>query len=309
MNTINPDIRFLHNSAIDVVRWDQLISWSPNGRNYAASWYLDILNPNWHGLIYGNYDYIMPVPMSVKFGISYAFQPVFAQQLGIFPPPPPDVARLFIETLATRLRLVELAFNQMNLLPSEIGLLVERKNFIISLYQSYPTIRTGYSQHTRRYVTKAHQEISILPAISPGLFFDLVKTSAQPAIKTHFSKLKQIVSHALARKEGLLYGAFDNSNQVCAAAFFLKEKGRYTYLCPVSTPEGKSKRAMFALIDRFIADHAGQAMLLDFEGSEIEGIARFFAGFGAASEPYPHLTINRLPKMINFLKKLKQNLF
>jgi hypothetical protein len=43
-------------------------------------------------------------------------------------------------------------------------------------------------------------------------------------------------------------------------------------------------------------------MILDFEGSEIPGIARFFKSFGAEKFHYYRLKMNRLPWFIKLIK-------
>ncbi len=295
-------ITILHNSAIDVLRWDQVIKRSPNCRSYAMSWYLDLLHPDWQGWVYGDYEYVMPVISSSKLWIKYAFQPVYGQQMGIFPPATPQITTFFIGELKKQFRLIEMAFNAFNPIPEHAFEISQRKNFLLSLYNSYAHIREGYTQHTRRYVNKAAKEVSIFTSLGMEEFMGLNARFGEKHTLRNLSKLKQIVAHAIARKEGLLYFACDRHNQVCGTAFFLKEKGRYTYLNSVLSPEGKKSRAMYALIDRFIYDHAGEPFLLDFEGSEIEGIARFFAGFGAIPEYYPKVKYNKLPGLIRWLK-------
>ena len=40
----------------------------------------------------------------------------------------------------------------------------------------------------------------------------------------------------------------------------------------------------------------------DFEGSNIEGVARFYAGFGASKTSYSTIIMNRLPFYFKWLK-------
>ena len=68
-------------------------------------------------------------------------------------------------------------------------------------------------------------------------------------------------------------------------------------------PDGKVIGASHALIDAFIKDHAGQDLILDFEGSDIPNLAFFYNGFGATEEIYPALKINKLPWYVRWLKK------
>jgi hypothetical protein len=67
--------------------------------------------------------------------------------------------------------------------------------------------------------------------------------------------------------------------------------------------DGKEKRSMYLLFNHVIEQFCNKNLVLDFEGSERAGIARFFKGFGADKQFYFHLRINRLPWYIRWLKK------
>jgi hypothetical protein len=61
---------------------------------------------------------------------------------------------------------------------------------------------------------------------------------------------------------------------------------------------------MHFLLDHCIREHAGKPIILDFEGSNNEGLGRFYAGFGAQLFHYTHLKINRLPYLLKILVTL-----
>ena len=44
-------------------------------------------------------------------------------------------------------------------------------------------------------------------------------------------------------------------------------------------------------------------IVLDFEGSNIESIARFYKGFGAQEEIYPGIKLNNLPPILKLFRK------
>jgi len=75
------------------------------------------------------------------------------------------------------------------------------------------------------------------------------------------------------------------------------------YLLGGSNATGRENGAMQALFAGFIKTHASSDLILDFEGSEIEGIARFYKGLGATPVYYYNLLQNRLPYIIKWLKK------
>lgn len=296
--------KLLHNSEIDLDRWDKVVQHATNTRVYAESWYLDRVAPDWQGLVYGNYEYVMPVAVGVKFGVKYAYQPVYAQQHGIFPPATPAITAEFIQMLKKELRYFNISLNAFNVSVAEWVEVEKRKNHILSLKPDIETLNQQYSAHTQRYLRKANRECEVLPNITSEAYLKLKSENAQKGYTADYQhKLKLIITRSLSDGNGIIYGAYSRRNELYAAAFFLKEPKRMTYLNSVSTPDGKTARAMYAIVNRFIADHAGSSQLLDFEGSNIEGIARFFEGFGAQPETYQHIKYNNLPWLLKLIKR------
>ena len=60
---------------------------------------------------------------------------------------------------------------------------------------------------------------------------------------------------------------------------------------------------MFKIIDHQLNNISGKDLILDFEGSEIEGIARFYRGFGTKTMTYYNIKINKLPKLLRGIKR------
>lgn len=90
-----------------------------------------------------------------------------------------------------------------------------------------------------------------------------------------------------------------------AGAIFAFSDKRVHYLLSVSSGEGKEKSGMFLVIDQFLRTQAGKPVSLDFEGSNIPSIARFFSGFGAVPEQYQRIALHPLAgKIIGRLKSM-----
>jgi hypothetical protein len=75
------------------------------------------------------------------------------------------------------------------------------------------------------------------------------------------------------------------------------------FLLSASNDRGKELRGMFLVLDTFIQMHAGDINMLDFEGSNISSIARFFQGFGAKARIYQRVSFQN--KTSKFIKKLR----
>lgn len=298
------NIQLIHNNDLDTDRWDSMVQNAPNARVYAESWYLDILHPDWYGLVYGSYAYVMPLIVSRKWGITYLYQPTFAQQHGIFPPATAQITAEILLFLRERYPYINLSLNSMNVHVEAPFVVQERKNFLLALNHSYVVLKKNYNQHTRRYLKKATAQCTVMKHIAPETFLTLKQAHAHHRLSNeNLAKLKLILLKATALRRGEIYGAYSQHNELVAAAFFLTDQNRITYLNAVSSNEGKEIHAMMAVIDRFVADHAESPYLLDFEGSNIPGVARFFEGFGAKAESYQHLQYNALPWYLKLLKR------
>jgi hypothetical protein len=83
-----------------------------------------------------------------------------------------------------------------------------------------------------------------------------------------------------------IFGIFSPHNELIATLCMIHSKKRFTYWIPVSNAVGKKTSAMFLLVDEIIRQNAESEAILDFEGSRIEGIARFYKGFGSEYKPY-----------------------
>jgi hypothetical protein len=66
----------------------------------------------------------------------------------------------------------------------------------------------------------------------------------------------------------------------------VKSPNRITYLFGASTPEGQKKNAPTLLFNHLIKRHQNSPYILDFEGSKIEGVAKFYQSLGGKLEPY-----------------------
>jgi hypothetical protein len=304
------NLKYLSHKNIDFNKWDLCVGEAINSRIYANSWFLDRAAVDWDALVYGDYEYVMPLPVRIKLGIRYLYQPLYCQQLGIFPPPPPEVAVAYFEDLQHRFSYMDIQLNSSNLPVRDLkGVgFTGRKNFLLPVGAEYHAIEAAYSTNTRRNLSKAGAgRLSYAEGIPMEAYLDFKQQNLPVKIsKEGMQKLKSIIAYCLYKGIGEIEGVYSADNNLCAAVFFCRWKERVIYMNAVSSEAGKESRAMFFLIDRFIQSVAGQDIAIDFEGSMIPGIARFFEGFGAAPEVYYQVKYNRLPAILSWIKKITE---
>ncbi len=298
-------IRYFKGFEIDRKKWDACIENSVADLIYGYSWYLDLVCPGWSGLVKDDYEAVMPLPNRKKYGVSYIFQPVFAQQLGIFSKLPPDeeLLKSFLNEIPAFFRLIEINLNYSNRIKSIDYSLTEKVNYVLNLNRNYDNIKRRYSNNTRRNLQKTLPDTEIKENIHLSELIRMKKKYAfRKRNNEYYEWMHCFVDKLMKMGKGEIIGA-ESDRKLCAAALFVIFGKRIYYLIPVSTDEGLRNSAMFAILDFIIQKFSGKDYILDFEGSNIPGIARFFEGFGAGKVNYPSIRINRLPTIYKIFKR------
>ena len=310
-------IRYLKHPDIDKLKWDECIIHSINGIVYAHSWYLDIVCPGWDALVEDDYISVFPLTHNRKFGISYLYQPYFTQKLGLFTKNhlTESLVHDFLNSIPGTFRFAEIHLNSMNKVnPSFYGVSV-RVNLELDLINTYENIRKKFDQNVKRNLKKAFDSsITIQRKVEPDELITLFRENYGKKEKKlkfrHYEELRKLMIYCLKKRFGMMMGAYLADGKLCAAVFFLLDQSRIVYHFAASDSQARESGAMFLLIDSFIRDHAGQALTLDFEGSNDPDVARFYKSFGAIECNYLKVNINRLPwiskKAVYFKKRFWQ---
>ena len=298
--------RWVGQSELDVARYDHCVEQAENRLVYATSWFLRLMAGTWDVLVSGDYRYVMPVPHRRKWGIAYVYQPVFAQQLGIFPSPPPALRKEFFRSLAARFRYVQYQTGEPGDMEQAKGFAArELHTRILSLTSPYDIVVKGYDDNVTRNLKKAVQnQVIVAEESDPALFFHLQKFSKKiPVPGKSWKRFRYLMEGTLPTGTGRLFTARTPQGEILTAAFFLVWHNQMCYMAACNSPRGRNLRGGFALLDHVIRLHAGSNLDFDFEGSSVEGVDRFFASFGAVKKPYFVFTLNRLPALIRLIKK------
>lgn len=276
-------ILLLRNCDIDYAKWNESISKAFNQLPYAFSWYLDIVSPKWEALVTENYEYVMPLPRKRKYGISYIVQPFLTQQLGVFSKNPVDslVLNEFIKQIPDFS--YELNLNDQNCFLN----LPKLPNYVLNLNASYDELASRFSKNTRRNIEKAlNCNLKMQTNCTADQFLLFYFSVDNNLNKAQSEIVRKIVIRGVENDALILHLVFSANDKPIAALCILKSANRLIYLLAASNDEGKSKAAMFFLVNSIIQNECMKNILLDFEGSCVDGIARFFKGFGAVNRPY-----------------------
>ena len=305
--TAADQIQYLRNKEIDKQKWDTCIRNAPNGRIYAYSFYLDCMAEHWDAFVINDYETVMPLTWNKKYGISYLYQPAFTAQLGVFGSNFTEVlVGDLIKAITGKFKLIEISLNSANIFNVPPPFL-KSYNYILDLNKSYDELTNAYRENHKRNIAKAFQ-LGCL--VSKEISVDEVMRLHEEQLKhidgtkpEDYPKFKKLFDLVKNKGQAKTYGIIDRNKKIYASAVFFFSHNRAYYILVGNHHEGKALGASHALIDAFIKDHAGQNLLLDFEGSDIRNLAFFYEGFGSTYEMYPVLRINRLPWYVKLFKK------
>lgn len=304
-------IRYLQNNEIDYKRWDDCIDRAWNGNIYAYSWYLDIVCEGWNALVAGDYEQVMPLTSGKKHGVAYLYQPPFTQQSGVFSTSAANTTDEFLEELSHQYHFAEINLNRFNQAGHPKFRVSMKRNYELELLRSWEELRKGYQSNTIRNIRKAEQsQISIMENADPISIIEMFRNEKGREIKKmgsrQYQMLEKLIYRSIYKNAAQVLGAYDVHNRLCAGVFLLVSHQRIIMIFSANNKIARQTGAMHMLMDRIIQKNAGQALTLDFEGSEIPGLARFYASFGSVETFYPALYYNKLPLHIRFaLKAMK----
>lgn len=299
------DIRLVQHTDIDFIQWDMAMDACTNRLVYGYSTYLNHMSPGWDALVYGDYDAIMPLTRRKKLGMAYLCQPAFTQQLGLFAK---DITLLqllpqFLQTATRHFRFSELMLNYANGGANGVSVL---QNYILPLSAGYAEIRRAYRNDLLKNLKRAEKfSMTYLADTDADAAIQLFRAhygnrlGARPVDYQWFSAMiREMISQGAAfiRKVTLPSGV------LLAIGVFALKHGRMYNLASTTLPNGRTLEANHFLFDQLIAEWCEKAEILDFEGSDQPGIARFYQKFGARSQPYFFWKSNRLPIPLRWWK-------
>ena len=295
-------IKRLSYREIDFEKYRKCLETCCQNADYAERNFLDIVaGRRWFLLIKGDYEAVMPVAYTHKFGIKIILMPKLCQQLGIFSvKDDPEVNLCFYQYLKKQFLVAAYAFNHNNSFPNDFT----RKTSYYLKSDSYSQVKKNYSVHRRRNIRligDLQENINVRKFVekSDVVFFskNLLGTAKEKDNCDYFKLVTKLVENRIGSIRILEYHGVNQS------FVYLYEGKKRFYLSlfinnrPISNPN----------LPSIIIDHCLQEFIevksFDFMGSDIQNVAKFNERFGAVSYKYVVITNSKKDLVINFFRK------
>ncbi|MES2890847.1 MAG: GNAT family N-acetyltransferase [Bacteroidota bacterium] len=301
-------VRYLTYGNIDKQKWDACITAASNGLIYGYSLYLDTMASAWDALVLGDYEAVLPLTWRKKYGIYYLYQPFATAALGVFGNNlNAETLQAFLLAVPAKFRYWDIYLNHGNCFPVAGFPLVKRTNYVLNLNAPYEQLNAGFRENIRRNIRKAKQLNCVFRKdidVDEVLMLSRQQAAGYTKIPgADYDQFKKLYGFLREKDQATTYGVFLPNGQLVASCVLFFSHNRMFYVLVGNHPNGKTIGASHALINEFISDYADRDILLDFEGSEVQNLAFFYSSFGAVIEKYVGLKLNRIPKILRWIKK------
>ncbi|MES2568223.1 MAG: hypothetical protein V4565_15220 [Bacteroidota bacterium] len=299
-------MQYIKHKDIDFKKWDWTILSSTKPFVFAQTFYLCATSPNWDALVIGDYECVFPITYKTKFGYRYLPQPPFTSQLGAYGKVNLEREQLFYNYILEHFKLVDLELNVGNQLKSEF--ISPKNTFVIYYGNGYQ-----FNQNTKRNIAKAKESAFVTEVVDSKEIIPLSQKYLNPFLevevglaKSTISLLDDLLESAMAKKTLFTFRVIDKNYSTKAMAHFICNGYHALYLKGTNFDRADNSGSMHLLMAHAIEFFKDKAVLFDFGGgSNSEGLANFYKGFGGEKMEYGFLQVNRLPRLIKFLKNKK----
>jgi hypothetical protein len=263
----------------------------PSCLPYALSWWLDAATGgNWDGMVMDDYRVVMPLPRGKFLGrYTQVQRPSFTQQCGPFGQLQPGDLKQLLTELPSRYLSFKLPFSN-RVIREEVPTGYssrERTNYVLDISPDFSAIHQDFHKVLRRKLRRNGP--AILSPAEPKEIIELYRQSAglKAGLKPkHYLQIAAIIEAAQSNNAAICCRLDDEENGFLAAGFFPFYRGRLINTFAASTSVGYAKEGMARMIVELIKANSGPGRLLDFEGSDIPGVAEFFRSFGPVERNY-----------------------
>lgn len=296
-------MKYVNWKDIDPIKWDGFIATFPKVHFYFLHGYLSSIC-QWDAIIQtdelGNYAMVLPLPFKHKLFWRFLYRPFFCQQLGILSHTPLATQQLSrIEKLLDQKFSFGVSAWKMDGYAWKTLKSQTCVNLVLDLNKPYSDLKLLFNKNRRRQLGKlAKLEIdttfgdrltdleSIISKVRETLG---AKVSEVKDI--HFENLVVAMDQIKTQVEYTVVSALVDQ-KVVGAGVYVQYNGRCVYILGYSLPEVEKLGVSTQIMNEMIQKKSEQHVLLDFEGSSVEGVARFYKSFGAIEENYQVKSLN-----------------
>ncbi|MGB0849996.1 MAG: hypothetical protein ACPGTP_02010 [Bacteroidia bacterium] len=274
-------LTYTQHNEIDRHKWEHLVSVSEDSLVFYNSWYLDQFC-QWDAIVYGDYLGAIVLPRKERLGIRTLYQPNFIQKCNWFGYSLSSSEKLNLWDLITS-NFKNIHFNT-NIDFSSNS--IKRTNLVLKA-SSYAEILNGYSRSLKKNIKKNESHLIVQECKPIDTTIKLYREAygnVNKQINTEdYSKLKSLV---LRRPTDFVSINVSFNGEIISSILLAKGKKRLHYILGAPSKKGRELNALSVCLNYAIREYGSKGFILDFEGSNIPSVKKYYESFGAINEPF-----------------------
>lgn len=312
------EVKTLLRQELSDLEWDSFVEQSPQRAPYARSWYLDVVWKEWQAIMAyhnGKLMAVMPIKVSKKYGLHYAFNPMLCQYTGIFFADLPlkneqawALKKRLVSAIAAAVpahaKLVTLNFAPEFDYPLPFywrGFeLHTRFSYWLDNLEDKKAMLRNMDDRTRTYINKARKS-GLTPQPTDDLSGIIGLSQERGAYPFDFQLLRSLWLALRENKMGHALEVRDAAGRLHAGLVFLIDGHKLIHLFSAIDPALRNQGGMSLAIWHTIEQAGPDIRIHDFEGSMLEPVEKFFRGFNTRPVPYLQVRKNSFPRPIRWV--------
>lgn len=289
---------------MDIAQWDKFVSLQ-GGSIYSQSIYLDACADSWFILRDSEYRNAVAIPWTKKGGIEIVYQPIFWRQSHLFG----DDLTFKDGVLAFLLRHYQIGHVALDHHSS----VTENCSVVSAVYQQLESdfqFNTAAKRMIKKSVKAGHTFRSsddYLPVLP------FVISELKPKIKEFTDENIARLMHLfeVLKEAGLLevitiYAGSegDENQQIQGCLVFLIQGDQLIYLKGAAIPAVRDQGGIYQAMELVIHKYAERGIYMDFGGSMVEGVKRFYYNLGGVDQHYYLYTWDQSPSWYRLARRI-----
>lgn len=300
-------LKFVKRQEIKDSKWNEIVAGNPQVSHSNFTWFLDEICKNWGAFTNEDQSIFFPCPYLKGVGNLTLYQPIFSRELSIIAPKDISVDE-FIDQLKKEIP-NKFKFYHFNSSYS-LGDKSEKRVYqIIENAATLEELKNGFSDNAKRQIRKYEKEkrealidSNITEAV--GLIKKILSPKVSELKSEEFKILMNLVKRSM--KEGLGHMvSFCNNPEIRCTGFFMIKNETLIFIKGAAEEDDMKSGGMYALMNEAFKTFESDFNRVDFDGSNIEGVASFYKKFGAKDKEYfQNKNIDQMPFMSKLINKL-----
>ena len=293
-------MKFISSKDLNKQKWNELVS-KNDGKIFSYSYYFDSNSKNWGAFVNEDYSKGLAVAYNKIFGVKIIYPPIFGKYFEFFGLNSTEISELFLKIQSTfkiatfhTIENIEADFKKFKL---------QEKKFQIR--DSSGKLNTLSKRMIRKAETNGiviletpYEEI--LPIINAELIFKLKNIE-----NGVYEKLEKLL-HVLSEKKMLISKGIYENEKLVGGLCFCETKTEILYLTGVSEESARTNGGMYLCMNSLIEHSISENKIIDFGGSDIENIRRFYLSLGGIDVNYFSISWDFSPFWFKAIRKLSK---